>query len=427
MSYLDSGVRVITSPSANDLGLSTVGVYVYSGSAFETDANNGVSSIVKHLLPQGNANKTGAQRAAEVEAVGGKICSTVGRDSTSFYGSSLKDGVPVLLKVMSEVVHPNDVTQAQLDSAKTSLLAKKASLSTEAIIDDYIHSAAFQGTPFAQSTYGETSSIKNLTPLAVKDFVSKNYTANRVVVVGTGAVDHQAFTKLVDQNFASLPKGPELPHVPHIAYTGSEIRIRDDSFHTLKVLIGYEAVGYNDPNYWTILVLQQLIGAWEVNSGSAPYSTFGIAEPFSEEKLGTKFRAVYHPYRESGLFGIYFETDEGNSEDATYEVQNQIQKIFSYTSPEELQGARNRALAKVLQSYSGTALTNTLGNFGLFSKAILHPADIAARVSAVDFCDIQKFIDTYLYDVDPVCVSYGPSSEFPEYNILRGWTYWNRW
>jgi len=164
-----------------------------------------------------------------------------------------------------------------------------------------------------------------------------------------------------------------------------------------------------------------------VNTGNAPYSTFAIAEIFSKEKIGSKYKTLYNAYRDIGLFGFYIESDEGSAEDATYEVQNIFQKVFTYTSPEELQGAKNRVISSILGASNGIPLSNVLGTFGLYSKAMLHPSELVSRVQAVQFSDIQKFIDRYCYDADPVVVCYGPSQEFPEYNIIRSWTYWNRW
>jgi len=295
----------------------------------------------------------------------------------------------------------------------------------EAILSDYVHSAAFQSTSFAQSVLGENASVKSLTSAGVEDFITKNFTSNRVVIVGTGVPDFDSFVHAADKHFSTLPKGA-VPAHPHIEYTGSEIKIRDDSLHTLYVSIGFEAPGINDKDFWSALVYQEILGSWNFYHGSAPYNTSIVGETMAREKLGTKFNTFYNPYGDSGLLGYHFETTESASDNCTYEVLNSVQKIYANLSPEELQGAKNRAVAKVLRSL-GSNRSQFLGQFGVYSKRALGTAEIVGRIEAVQKSDIFTLIQTYLYDSDPTVIAHGPVAEFPEYNLIRGWTYWNRW
>jgi len=300
------------------------------------------------------------------------------------------------------------------------------------VLSDYLHSAAYQATPFALSPYDEQTSLQSITSKSIEDFVTNNFTSKRIVVVASGGVNEAQVTKLVGQHFSTVPKGADIPKHPPQDFTGSEIKIRDDSFHTLYSIIAYEGVGFNDPDYWTCLVLQEIFGpSWSKHTGSSMFTSYITAESLYQyilEDLAHKYKTLYYPYHSSGLFGFYLECDEGPADDAVYEVLNAVQKIYSYLSPEELQGAKNRVVARILkESTCAMRKNNLLGQFGLHSKRLVTPAEMVARISELSAKDVSNFIAKYMYDVDVAVVCHGPHYEFPEYNITRAWTYWNRW
>jgi len=49
------------------------------------------------------------------------------------------------------------------------------------------------------------------------------------------------------------------------------------------------------------------------------------------------------------------------------------------------------------------------------------------RIEDIELSALQTLLDTNLTDIDPVVVGYGPLENLPDYNLMRNWTYWNRW
>jgi len=55
-------------------------------------------------------------------------------------------------------------------------------------------------------------------------------------------------------------------------------------------------------------------------------------------------------------------------------------------------------------------------------------AEAFMRIDAIDAKKVREVAYTYLNDVDVAVAAVGSvdSGLFPDYNVLRGWTYWNR-
>lgn len=66
---------------------------------------------------------------------------------------------------------------------------------------------------------------------------------NRFVLSGAGGVDHDQLVELANQHFGKM-SGPEYSKIPEVdlpcRYTGSEIRVRDDSIPLAHVALAVE-------------------------------------------------------------------------------------------------------------------------------------------------------------------------------------------
>jgi processing peptidase subunit alpha len=105
----------------------------------------------------------------------------------------------------------------------------------EALLNDWIHEAAFRGNTLGFSKYCKTSDTGKITNKHIYSYLSQYFTPNRLVVSGVG-VDHSQLVelskKLFDVNRTIWAKQPnllfdKLPPVDHslAQYTGGEFKV----------------------------------------------------------------------------------------------------------------------------------------------------------------------------------------------------------
>jgi len=424
---LPNGLRVATGTGFGDVA--TVGLWIDAGTIHENEKHNGVARFLANLALKGTSKYP--QLAKEVEGIGATLNAHTTREHTSFVAESLKDDVPKIVEILASVVGNTEFSDENVESIRKTTKREYSLLKSnyEQVLLDHTHAAAFQGTPYAMTTLGEGSTTKNLKKEDIVKFAKDFYTSGNIVVVGTGAVQHDQLVELTKTHFANIPTGrnPRDP-LSFVDYIGSEIRIHDDTTHLVRAIFSYEGLGRSHPHYWTLKLLKILIGNFSHSELEGQFKSSRIVETIAIEKLASHLHSFYLPYNNTGLFGTYVETTEDKIDDLTYEVYNEYQKLATYLSVQEVQRAKNTLKTKLLAHLEDpTSLAASIGTNILSVSRALSIPEIIHRVDAIQIKDIEDLVSTYFTDVDPVVVAYGPVGELPDYGIIRNWTYWNRW
>eukprot|EP01123_Difflugia_compressa_P013504 TRINITY_DN629_c0_g1_i4.p1 TRINITY_DN629_c0_g1~~TRINITY_DN629_c0_g1_i4.p1 ORF type:complete len:450 (+),score=72.96 TRINITY_DN629_c0_g1_i4:1032-2381(+) len=427
VTILPSGVKVASASGSGEIA--TVGIWIDAGSSNETEFNSGVANFLQSVALRGTSQKSKQQLYKEIENIGASLIGNTTREYTSFVVQSSKSDVPHIIQILSEIVKNTNFKEDQIERIRTLILKKQQYLRStiEDSMIDIVHSAAYQGTSYALAPIGEPSTVKAIKEADLVDFQKQHYVSSNILVVGTGPVIHDQLLSLTSNNLYDISTAtPNQPPSPQ--YMGSEIRIRDDTIRVVKTFFGYDVVGREHAHHYSFLVLQKLLSNWSRNGYSGIYPSSRLAETIALEKLCYEYRTVYIPYRKSGLFGVYSETGTDNIEDLTYEIFNEIQKFSTYVTSHELSRAKNQLKGEVLTRYLNSSLSaSDIAESVLHTGRAISVVEAFSRIDAIELSDIQSVLDTYLTDVDPVVVSHGPTENLPDYNIIRGWTYWNRW
>src|SRR5688572_3367867 len=134
------------------------------------------------------------------------------------------------------------------------------------------------GHSLGRTILGPKENILSLKRDDLIDYINKNYTADRMVLVGTGGIQHDKLVDLAKKHFSSLPASPNslLPRSSHgekPTFTGSEVRVRNDELPQAHIALAVESVGWTSQDYYPMLVAQAVIGTWDRSLGSAAHSS----------------------------------------------------------------------------------------------------------------------------------------------------------
>ena len=99
VSALPNGLRVATEPSHGDTA--TVGVWIDTGSRYESKETNGVAHFLEHMFFKGTAKRTRQQLEMEVENMGGHLNAYTSREQTVFYAQVDKSKVPQAMDILA--------------------------------------------------------------------------------------------------------------------------------------------------------------------------------------------------------------------------------------------------------------------------------------------------------------------------------------
>jgi len=129
-----------------------------------------------------------------------------------------------------------------------------------------------------------------------------------MVLVGAGGIPHAQLVELAEKHFAGLPSEhqdyssksavAEQKQIPD--FIGSEVRLRDDTMGTANIAIAVEGVSWNDPDYFTALVTQAIVGNWDRSMGQSAYLGSKLSNFISQNGLANSFMSFSTSYSDTG-------------------------------------------------------------------------------------------------------------------------------
>jgi len=228
-----------------------------------------------------------------------------------------------------------------------------------------------------------------------------------MVLVGTGAVDHQELVSLAEKHFSSLPVSPNpiplgrLSH-PKTEFIGSEVRVRNDELPTAHIAIAVEGVGWNSPDYFPMLVMQSIFGNWDRSLGSSSLLSSRLSHIISSNNLANSFMSFSTSYSDTGLWGIYLVSENlMNLDDLAHFTLREWTRMSIAPTEVEVERAKSQLKASILLGLDGTtAIAEDIGRQVVTSGRRMTPKQIEFAIDTVTPAEIQRVAQKYLWDKD---------------------------
>jgi processing peptidase subunit beta len=216
-------------------------------------------------------------------------------------------------------------------------------------------------------------------------------------LVGAGSVTHEALVELAIKNFGDLPVSANpIPlgksaHTP-AKFTGSEVRIRDDTMSTCNIAIAMEGVGWRSADYWPMLVMQSIFGNWDRSLGASPLLSSRLSHIISSNNLANSFMSFSTSYADTGLWGIYMVSENVmNLDDLTHFTMKEWTRMAINPTTAEVERAKSQLKSSLLLSLDGTtAIAEDIGRQMITVGKRFTPKEIERNVNAVTVEDIKR-------------------------------------
>ena len=250
-----NGLRIASETSLGETA--TVGIWIDTGSRYETPETNGVAHFLEHMSFKGTGKRSRVQLEQEVENIGGHLNAYTSREQTVFYAKVNKGDVPQAMDILSDILTNSTYSEDAIEREREVILREMQEVDgqMEEVIFDRLHETAYRGTMLGATILGPTENIKSINRAQISDYINTHYIAPRMVVAGAGAVEHEDLVKLSEKLLGSVPSaGKRSPVMEPAKFTGSDIRIRYDDMPAAHVALAFPTAGWNDPDSFSLLV-----------------------------------------------------------------------------------------------------------------------------------------------------------------------------
>ncbi len=379
---LPGGLRIAT--EKNDCVESvSLGVWVDVGTRYESKRFHGISHLLEHMIFKGTARRTAAQIAEEIEAVGGHINAYTSREHTTYYARVLKEDVKLALDVLSDILLNSTFDETELKREQEVILQEIGQIydTPDELVFDRLQMCAYPGQALGRAILGTEKSVSSFTQTDLGEFIDTHYSAENMVLVASGKIDHQTFVGWARDYFSPLKEKGKAGY-KKASYSGGETRSKR-RLEQLHLTLGFETCSYLDPEYFAAQVYSTILG------GGMSSRLFQEVR----EKRGYAYSvyAFNATLKDTGLLNIYAGTGPEFAWEIIPLVSQQMQSLTGPIKEDEIARARAQLRAGLLMTLESTSSRiEQIGRQMLIFGRPLLLKELIEKIEAVDRKAVNK-------------------------------------
>ena len=409
MTQLDNGIRIISN-SMQNLETVSVGAWVSAGTRHENANENGISHLLEHMAFKGTERRSALQIAEEIEAVGGSINAYTSRENTAYYAKVLKEDIGLAVDIISDILQFSTMETDEVEREREVVIQEinQTKDTPDDIIFDHLQETAFPNQSIGRPILGVEDIVSKLSGKTILNYMKSQYSYSKIIIAGAGNLDHMTLVRQVEELFYHLPSTHIQATEPTNYIGGNYLEHRD--LEQVHVLIGFNGVSYNDPDYYALSVLSMLLG------GSMSSRLF--QEVREKRGLAYSIYSFASNFDDGGIFGIYAGTGENKVNELIPVVCNELNQLTQNIQNQELSRAQAQLKSSILMnlessSYQTEQIARQLQIYGRTIKT----EEMINNINNVSVKDIIK-IATRLLSDKPTLIGIGPINKIDSLDSL---------
>lgn len=371
------------------------GFAINVGTRDELPEESGMAHFVEHLLFKGTEKRKAYHIVNRLDAVGGELNAYTTKEETFVYATALTTHFERAMELCSDVVFHSVFPQREMDKEVDVVIDEIQSYKdspSELIFDDF-EDMIFSGSSMGRNILGEKKFLKRYKSADVRRFVERNYTTDRILFFSIGNIDFKRVERLAEKYLAGIPASQsQTVRVAPSAYVPQRQYVRKSTCQS-HVMIGVRAFDLCDDRRLAFGLVNNILGGPGMNSR---------LNLLLREKNGMAYtvESVYTPYSDTGIFSIYFGTDEKNREKCTALVMSELERLRTeLITPQKLSQLKRQWMGQltIMQENRENYVLSLARSFLYFDK-VESLADIKNQLDEISAVTLRELSDQLFRD-----------------------------
>ncbi|CAF25866.1 M16 family metallopeptidase [Bartonella quintana] len=342
ISRLSNGLTIATH-TMQQIDSVALGIWVKVGSRNETFSQHGIAHLLEHMAFKGTENRTAFQIATDIEDVGGEINATTSTETTAYFARVLKNDIPLAIDILADILMYSKFDEDELEREKQVVFQEIGAARDipDDIVFDHFTETAFRHQSLGRSILGTPKTVQSFTSADLHSFMDKQYSADRMIVVAAGAVEHENFLQEVESHFRTFRPHSIAPLTNLANYVGGDFREYRDLMDT-QVVLGFEGRAYHARDFYAAQILSIILGGG--------MSSRLFQEVREKRGLCYSIYAFHWGFSDTGLFGVHAATGQEGLKELLPVILDELSKASKNIHANELQRARAQYRASLTMS-----------------------------------------------------------------------------
>src|SRR6266576_1678927 len=391
---LDNGIRIVSHEMPEHRSVS-LGIWVENGSRHESEAENGLSHFIEHLLFKGTERRSAAQIAEEMDAVGGVINAFTSKEHTCYYAKVLDENLPLAMDLLTDIFLHSSFDAEEIERERSVILQEISQ--AEDTPDDYVHDLFnldfFKNHPIGRPICGSEETVNNFQREDILGFFKSRYRPRRVIVSTAGNFRHQALVEEMAARLGSVLDGDRQDGAlsadgETVPEMGSGIFPHAKSLEQVHLCLGVAGISQAHPKRYVAYVLNTLLGG-------------GMSSRLFQEirEKRDKAYSVYSfssSYKDVGYFGVYAGTSLESTEEVVELIVKELQKLAAgEVSDVELSRTQGQLVGSMMLGLESTdSWMSHIARDEIYFGKTVTTDEICQQIRAVSRDDVIELADT---------------------------------
>jgi predicted Zn-dependent peptidase len=317
---LPNGIQILHKPTSSKIAHCCL--VINAGARDERQGKDGLAHFIEHLLFKETSRRNTSQILNRLEVVGADLNAYTTKEYTCIHASFLKEHFERSLDLIEDIVFHSTFPQTELEKEKSVILDEIASYQDqpeEAIQDDF-EDVIFAGHPLGRNILGKAETLSEFNQQHIQDFIEHNYSTEAMIFAVYGNYDTKYVIRLAEKYLSAIsPSKNKTIRRPPDSTSAKEIRQQKPISQTHGV-IGCQAYAAKSPSRLGMLLLNNILGG----GGMSSRLNLEIREKYG---IAYTIESNYTPLSDTGIFSIYFGTDNEKSEKAVRLIHKELKKL----------------------------------------------------------------------------------------------------
>ena len=382
---LSNGLRIIHAQNLSVVAY--CGYAIDAGTRDEAENEQGMAHFVEHLIFKGTQKRHSWHILNRMEHVGGDLNAYTNKEETVVYSAFLVEHFPRAVELLTDIVFHSTYPQAEIDKEVEVIIDEIQSYEdtpSELIFDDF-EELVFPNHPLGRNILGKPELLRQFKSEDALRFTNRYYRPDQMVFFVQGNVDFKRVVRLLEKAVSDIPATvTERNRIKPELYIPQNKTIHRDT-HQAHVMIGCRSYETHDKKRTALYLLNNILGGPGMNS------RLNVA---LRERSGLVYNveANLTSYTDTGIFSIYFGTDQEDVKRCIRLVHKELKRLREKPlSSSQLATAQKQIIGQI-----GVATDNFENNALNMAKTYLHynkyeePQEVYKRIQSLTPQDLWE-------------------------------------
>src|SRR3954453_9812967 len=291
-----NGVRVVLEniPTVRSVA---IGIWIGTGSRYETSDNNGISHFLEHMFFKGTKTKNAKEIAEAFDSIGGQVNAFTSKEYTCYYAKVLDNHAKFALEVLADMFFHSTFVEEELAKEKNVVYEeiKMYEDTPDDIVHDLLSKAIYENHSLGYPILGTEEVLSTFTGNTLKEYMHNMYTPEHVVVSIAGNIS-ESFIKEVEALFGSYEGGKREKNEEIPVFHTNQVSRKKET-EQAHLCLGFEGLQVGHKDVYSLISLNNILG------GSMSSRLF---QDVREQKgLAYSVFSYHSAYQDSGIVTVY--------------------------------------------------------------------------------------------------------------------------